>query len=238
MTCQSNIDCQKSNGAQWSAGLTGLVLPGQKCIIRLMKKALRVPITHFAPAERVPIEIIQRQAAELGEPTLPFELMDSVRNYVFILNQQRQIVFVSRNVRDLTPGKTPTQLLGLRPGEALGCIHADECPGGCGASPLCQECGALQAMLRSLAGNRELRQYRLTRFIGGRQQSLQLLVMAAPLFHNRELYSLFAITDGSDAKSRRAMERFFTKQTSEPARLSSNPPPPKHRRPTQPRRRH
>ncbi len=76
--------------------------------------------TGFAPAERVPAEVIQRQSAGLGTSPLTVELLNSVLTFVFILNQQRQIIFASENCRGLLHGKEVKEILGLRPGEALG----------------------------------------------------------------------------------------------------------------------
>lgn len=183
-----------------------------------MTKAMRIPVSRFAPAERVPIEIIHRQAAALERAPLTAELLDCVLNRVFILNPQRQIVFASRGVLDLAPGKKSQQLLGLRPGEALSCIHADEGEGGCGTAEICRTCGAVNAILESLAGRRALREYRLTRFIGCREETLDLLVLATPLAHPEGTFSLLAI---ADAKSRPAMEQLFAQQTLKPARIST-----------------
>src|ERR1039457_4960701 len=110
--------------------------------------------TQFAPAERAPIETIQRQAAKAArQPWI--ESLNSVLNYILILNQQRQIVFASRNVQDLVPGVELKDLLGKRSGEALGCVHPDEATGGCGTTAFCRECCAVKSILTSLAGKRD-----------------------------------------------------------------------------------
>ncbi len=185
-----------------------------------MTKAMRIPVSRFAPAERVPIEIIHRQAAALERVPLTAELLDAVLNRVFILNPQRQIVFASRGALDLASAKKHRDLLGLRPGEALGCVHADEGEGGCGTAEICRSCGAVSAILESLAGRRELREYRLTRFIGCREETLDLLVMATPLAHPEGTFSLLAI---ADAQSRSAMEQLFARQPPNPDRKLAPP---------------
>lgn len=168
-----------------------------------------IPITHFAPAERVPIEVVHRQAEQLREHPLTAALLNSVLNHVFILNAQRQIVFCSRNVASLVPDRVPDELLGLRPGEALGCIHQDACASGCGTSEFCQECGAARAILRSLAGERDLRECRLTRVIRCQEESLDLLVLATPFELNNERFAILSVADISHEKRRRALERIF-----------------------------
>ncbi len=46
--------------------------------------------------------------------------------------------------------------LGLRPGEALQCIHADDEPSGCGTTKFCSTCGAAIAIVSSLKHNKSV----------------------------------------------------------------------------------
>jgi signal transduction histidine kinase len=170
---------------------------------------MRIPITHFAPAERMPIEIVHRQAASFGDTPLISTLLNSVLNCVFVLNAQRQIVFASRNALDLVPGRKMEDLLGKRPGEALGCVHATACESGCGTSEFCGQCGAVRAILGSLANRRELQECHLTRLVNCTEEALDLLVLATPITHHNERYSLFCVADVSHEKRRQALERIF-----------------------------
>ena len=174
-----------------------------------MSKARQLSVSAFAATERVPIEIIHRQAAALAEAPLESELLHSILNYVFVLNSQGQIVFASSNFRDLAPGKTLDQLLGARPGEALSCAYAQEGPGGCGTSKPCQRCGLLQTILHSLSGKNALREFHLTRLIGCQKVTLNLVAMATPWVHEKETYSLLALTYSNNSQARHALRRFF-----------------------------
>ena len=119
---------------------------------------------------------------------------------MFVLNARRQIVMASENVLELMPGKTLDQIVGLRPGEALGCIHANECASGCGTSQFCHQCGTVRVILAGLAGARHMQQCRLTRVVKGRQASLELRVLATPLVHDNERYTLLAMATLSGEK--------------------------------------
>jgi signal transduction histidine kinase len=169
----------------------------------------RIPVTHFAPAERVSIDIVHRQAGSFSNSPLAPILLNSVLNYVFVLNAQRQIVFASRNVLELTPGKTMEDLLGKRPGEALGCVRASECVSGCGTSEFCSQCGAVRAILTGLAGNRDLQECRMIRVVNCQAEALDLMVLATPLAHENESYLVLSVADISHEKRRRALERIF-----------------------------
>jgi hypothetical protein len=172
----------------------------------------QVPITRFAPAERVPIEIIRRQAAAFQSWPLPSEWCNSPFEYIFVLNRQRQIVFSSRNLQQLAANKGPRECLGMRFGEALDCIRATETEGGCGTTENCRSCGATQAILNGLAGKLELREFRLTRTIGCRLELRDFTGMAVPLVHNHETYCVFALSESREPAVQRAIELFFSQQ--------------------------
>jgi hypothetical protein len=155
--------------------------------------AARSPITFFAPAKREPIKVVHRQAGRLGRSPLTRSLLNASLNYLFLLNAQRQIVMASENVLELVPGKKMEDIVGLRPGEALGCIHAYECDSGCGTTQFCRKCGVVRVILNGLEGKRDMQECRLTRVIRGREAFLELRVLATPLVQDRQRYTLLAV---------------------------------------------
>lgn len=156
---------------------------------------MNIPITFFAPAEREPIEVVHRQAGSFDQTSVAHTVLNAALNYLFVLNTRRQIVLASENVLDLMPGKTMGQVIGLRPGEALDCIHAHECESGCGTSLFCCECGAVKVILSGLAGSRDLQECHLARVVDGRHVVLDLHVLATPLLHNQERYTLLTVAE-------------------------------------------
>jgi hypothetical protein len=177
-----------------------------------MSKATKIAVTHSGSAERVPIEVIHRQAAAVAQVPLTSQLLKSVLNCVFIVNQQRQVVHVSRDAFDLLPDKQQRELLGLRLCEALDCVHARKSDGGCRKFAACRVCGAAKAMVSSFCGRRDLQEYRLTRFIGCRPEARDFLVMAAPLECGRETFSVVTVIESTDVRSRQALQRLFRQQ--------------------------
>ena len=165
-------------------------------------------VTEFASAERAPMEMVLRQAAMLARQPLIADLLNSVLNYVLILNQQRQIVFASKNVQNLVPDTELKDLLGKRPGEALGCMHSDE-RSGCGTTSFCAECGVDKTIVASLAGRKGCQECRMTRVSRSEEEALDLLIAGTPLAIEGKMFSLVAITDISHEKRRRALERIF-----------------------------
>ena len=160
---------------------------------------MKIPVTFFAPAEREPLEVVQRQAGSFGRSPVSRTLVKATLNYLFVLNSRRQIVMASENVLELVPGKTMDQIIGLRPGEALGCIHASECDGGCGTSRFCSQCGTVHVILSGLKGYRAMEECHLTRLTNGQVESLRLQVLATPLIHHKEHYTLLTVANINDA---------------------------------------
>ncbi len=155
----------------------------------------RIPVTEFAAPERVPIEIIHRQRAALAESPLTPQLAESVLNYVFILNAQRQIVFVSPNVQELLHDKSLDSIIGMRPGEALDCQHARHTEAGCGTSSFCRECDVAKAILAGLAGQKATVECRLTRVINLAPAAMDLRVYAIPFEHGGQSYVMLSVLD-------------------------------------------
>ncbi|MFB3893339.1 MAG: sensor histidine kinase [Phycisphaerae bacterium] len=163
--------------------------------------------THFAPASRASDGEIRRQARQVLQTGMLQQLYDAVTEVVVILNAHRQIVFSNRNLAELLRAKDTSEFHGLRPGEALGCAHAAECEGGCGAAESCATCGALRAILSGLDGKKSIQECRVLRASGG--DALDLLVRASPLDLDGERFTIVALTDISHEKRRRALERVF-----------------------------
>jgi len=166
--------------------------------------AMKIPITYFAPAERKPVDVVQQQAERFKQAPLTQTFLNAAMNYLFVLNAQRQIVMASENVLELVPGKTMDQIVGLRPGEALGCIHAHECESGCGTSQFCCQCGVVKVILMGLDGCRNMQECHLTRRINGQEETLHLRALVTPLLHNRERYTLLAVASIDRQPPRRA----------------------------------
>ncbi len=162
--------------------------------------AATIPITFFAPAKREPVEVVHRQAARVSQTPLAGTFLNASLDCMLVLNARRQIVMASDNLLELLPGKLMDQIVGLRPGEALGCVHACECESGCGTSESCHLCGAVKVILAGLAGTRHMQEFRLTRRINGREESIEMRVLATPLVCDDERYTFLAVANISHKK--------------------------------------
>jgi signal transduction histidine kinase len=164
------------------------------------------PRTLFAPAERASDEELNRQLDYFADFSLLRQMLDAVPDIFLVLNAQRQIVFANKTLLDwlgLNPGDFT---YGLRPGEALACVHASESEGGCGTTEFCRTCGAVQVILSSLRGTAAVQEYRITRTDG---TALDFQVSASPLNLEGQVFSMFALKDISAEKRRDTLERIF-----------------------------
>ncbi|MFW5739034.1 MAG: serine/threonine-protein kinase [Myxococcota bacterium] len=85
---------------------------------------------------------------EIARSSPLFEaLLSWIDGLVIVLNRERQIVLASDEVAETFRFDDPSRLIGLRMGEAMGCVHVDPSTGGCGTSTSCRYCGALKAIL-------------------------------------------------------------------------------------------
>ncbi len=165
--------------------------------------------TDFAPAERAEPEDVQAQRRELLAHPLIGALLESVHEPVMVLNGQRQIVLANEKLAVLLK-RLPESLIGLRPGEAVGCIHPADAPGGCGTTRFCRYCGAVNAILNSQGrGEPDEQECRIQRLVDGEHAALDVRARATPLRVDDQQFTVFALYDLGDEKRRQVLERLF-----------------------------
>ena len=160
---------------------------------------------HAPPERRSPDEILQ-QATALGDIAGLATLLDQMPDWVMILNEQRQVVFANRVLREFAGPRAASTLLGLRPGEILDCRQAKWAPEGCGTSEACRTCGAVNAILGALAGNSVTQECRIS---GTSDGAYDLRVWASPFRWLAGAYAMVIAVDISDEKRRQVLERIF-----------------------------
>jgi signal transduction histidine kinase len=179
-----------------------------------MKKSYKGPAmespvlnTHFAPARRESPELLRAQHELFIRGDIASAL-DALPVMVLILNTRRQVVLANAKTLQAT-GLTQAALLGQRPGEVFGCVHADEEPGGCGSTRFCAKCGAVRSILAGIEGFRNMEECGLLRQGAEGVEALDLMVSSSPVEVSGQRFVIFTIMDISDAKRRRNLERLF-----------------------------
>ncbi len=162
--------------------------------------------TAFLPAERASAEKLAAQVEYFRRYPALERFVDAVPDIYLILNEERQIVFANERMLELIPRADWTRVNGLRPGEALNCVHADETGGGCGTTEFCRTCGAAQAIISSLNGAATIKECRIVQKDGN---ALDLRVWTTPTDINDTRFTIFSVQDIASEKRRRVLERLF-----------------------------
>lgn len=165
--------------------------------------------TYFAPPERTDDRDLARLHALLAADTGLCSVIDAMPELVMVVGETRQILLGNRAMREFAAFQGYEALLGLRPGELLSCQHALSAPSGCGTGEPCSMCGAVEAMLEALGGDRASYECRVLRHLPQGMEALDLRVCGTPFCWNGESLALVVAVDISDEKRRKVLERIF-----------------------------
>ncbi len=166
--------------------------------------------TEFAPAERASQAELQSQVQFFASMPLMDSFFAAVPDGVLILNQYRQIVYANDAFLTLLNIPDVQTIAGLRPGEAVNCEHAFQTAGGCGTTEHCSTCGAVNSILKAQAGKKNSEECRIsTKNEEQDVDSLDLRVLSTPYHFDGVNYTVFTVSDISNEKRRRVLERLF-----------------------------
>ncbi len=169
-----------------------------------------LPATFFAPPERAGAEELRAQIAAVAANPIVDAILAGLGGVAVIVNRQRQILAINAAYLEQLGLDDPAGALGLRPGEALGCVHAHDHPAGCGTARVCESCGAAVAMVTSLRHERaEERECALLAMRGAAPVSLDLRVRALPLRLESHGLLLVLLDDVSESKRCACLEQAF-----------------------------
>lgn len=155
---------------------------------------------------RSPRDLVLSQARKIAEWTEIRSLIDVIPDVLLAVNSSRQIVFANQAAVDFFRTRSAADLWGKRPGEAAGCVHSHEAPGGCGNAESCRVCGAFLAIYRGLDGESPVEECRMV-LAGG--MPLDLRIWARPFQLDAEKFLFLSIQDISNEKRRKVLENLF-----------------------------
>jgi len=166
--------------------------------------------TYFAPARRTDETRLKVEIGMVSENPVVGGLLNSIGGLLAVLDANRQIVALNDSFLKMLGISDPGGILGLRPGEALRCVHADSGPAGCGTTEYCSTCGAAVAIVASLSDNRSVeRLCALTKEEIGRRADLALAVRSQPIEMKGSRFLLLFMRDVSREQKLAALERTF-----------------------------
>lgn len=165
--------------------------------------------TFFAPAGRDTRQALCLAAEHLEESRTLRELLDAIPSPAIVLNGNRQTLAANRALRRLL-GIESGEILGDRPGELVGCVHAAEGPDGCGTGYHCRTCGAVEAILQCQASQAQVsRECRLITQSADGRAALDLRVTASVFRLDGDLFMLCVFEDISRQKRLEVLTRTF-----------------------------
>ena len=166
--------------------------------------------THFAPPERAERGVLEKEIRIVGDSPLINGLMNIVSGLLAVLNRHRQVLAVNDSFLRLLGLNDIREVIGLRPGEAINCIHAHELPGGCGTSEFCSSCGAAIAIVSCLESGRPLeRKCAVIVEKDNKRSDLFFKVSSYPIIMDQQRYVLLFLNDISKEQQWRTLERLF-----------------------------
>lgn len=136
-------------------------------------------------------------------------IVDAFSHIFYVVNDQRQIVLSNIKFKKLADGKKLEEALGLRTGDALGCLNAKFAPHGCGSANECNGCGALAAITKAFNTNAKVTSEAYIALEGSPANQLSLEITATPFVHERNRYVYVSAIDIEEKRRKEIMEKIF-----------------------------
>ncbi|MEI8245395.1 MAG: PAS domain-containing sensor histidine kinase [Lentisphaerota bacterium] len=162
--------------------------------------------TNFASPDKASADELKAEIETFYSDGLLNAILDAVPDLTLILNKYRQIVFANRAMLDYLGENDLLKIVGLRPGELLGCSHAKDVAG-CGTTEFCRVCGSVRAILNSQNNNKDVQECAITSCDGGK--AFNFRVWTTPYERAGALYTIYMIRDIADEKFRALLEHVF-----------------------------
>ena len=166
--------------------------------------------TYFASAKVADDRELSAQIEILSHSPVVDSLLNSISGLIAILNEHRQMVALNDSFMQSLGINDAQDAFGLRPGEALDCIHAHEEPSGCGTTEYCCTCGAAVAIVASICDEKPAERIcALTVNHGDTAVDKVLLVRSHPIKIDQRKFILLFLQDITRQQQRAALERAF-----------------------------
>lgn len=166
--------------------------------------------TYFASATRTRPPELRKKIEIINDNPIVTGLLNTVGGLLAVLDENRQVLAVNEGFLQSLGVEDPALLLGLRPGNVLECIHAEEEPSGCGTTRYCSSCGAAIAIVTSLSREEPVeRVCALKAKQDGTASDLVLAVRSQPIRIENDLFVLLFLRDMTREHKRAGLERTF-----------------------------
>lgn len=154
-------------------------------------------------------EEIKERVAMIADARVPFSIIDSVPIPMAVLDRNCQIVASNSCFSQHFRGLGLPLGIGMRPGEALNCVHAADGAAGCGTGPNCPDCGAYRSVASARAGNKCTNKCRLDIETSHGIKSVSTEITASSVKVGEEPFVLFSMIDLSHNVQRNLIDHAF-----------------------------
>lgn len=169
--------------------------------------------TFFGSPEKTSENQLTKEIECVSKSPITSSVLNAVGGLLAILDKNRQVVALNKTFMEalgITDITDITDILGLRPGEFLECIHANEEPNGCGTTKFCVTCGAAISIVTSLTTNEPCeRQCAMTANKDGKDVELVFSVRSYPVKIDGNGFIMLFIQDITKQEYRASLERIF-----------------------------
>ena len=166
--------------------------------------------TFFAPAKRTERRQIKNQIKDISNSEVMNAVLETASGILVVLNHDRQIVALNHVFLEELGITDVEEVLGLRLGESLSCVHAFKEPAGCGTTEHCASCGAAIAMMTAINHKKEDQQIcALVSDHKGIISDLCLQVRAKPITVDGNEWIMFYAQDITQEQFWLNMDRVF-----------------------------
>lgn len=166
--------------------------------------------TFFASPEKASAEDLAAEVGFVCHNSIVTGLLEITDGLLAVLNEHRQIIALNEALLEALGITDQKEVLGLRPGEALQCIHGNDEPAGCGTTRWCSSCGAAIAIAASLGGDKPVeRTCVLSAKSKGEQTDIVLKVKSQPVRLDNRRFLLLFLQDRTKEQQRATLERVF-----------------------------
>ncbi len=162
--------------------------------------------TNFASPEKASDKELKSEIKTFCSDGLLNSILDAVPDLTLILNKYRQIVFANQAMLNYLGEKDIFKIVGMRPGELLGCSHSKE-GSGCGTTEFCRVCGSVKAILNSQNYVKDVQECAIASCDG--EKAFNFRVWTTPYERAGALYTIYMIRDIADEKFRALLEHIF-----------------------------
>lgn len=164
---------------------------------------------YFITSGRASENVLKDEIHAIEQADFVATLLDAMPALAMILNEHRQIIAVNNRLLQVFGLTNASQLIGRRPGEALGCIHSCQGPDGCGTAPDCAVCGAVRSIFSSQESGRQASAECRIMLKKDGGTALDLEATASPLLIANNRLTVFTLRDISAKKRKQVLEHTF-----------------------------